>query len=396
LQIALAEVVAGQQEIWARERALIAAQAAVAFEKLRADTVTQLAELRALIDARLADVKSVDGAPGVAGERGERGIDGARGDIGPQGEPGPAGDPGLPGPQGQAGPAGEPGNCGPPGADGPAGERGADGKDGAIGLQGERGERGEPGQSGEPGASGERGDIGPAGPQGEPGSPGEKGEPGAAGAAGTVGERGEKGDQGPQGERGADGEDGELPAVRLWQPDAVHYARSVVAFDGALFQALKDTGRDPRSDDWICLATAGRDGTDGTDGRSLRVRGTYREGETYAALDVVALNGGSFVARRDEPGECPGDGWQSLTLPGKRGERGPRGERGEAGARGEAGEPGRAASVIVGWEVDRDNYAVCAVLSDQTRTQPLDLRGILEQYVLENFERGEGNGRPHR
>ena len=48
--------------------------------------------------------------------------------------------------------------------------------------------------------------------------------------------------------------------------------------------------------------------------------------------DIVALNGGSFIARHDDPGECPGSGWQSLTLPGKRGERGPHGERGPAGS----------------------------------------------------------------
>ena len=75
----------------------------------------------------------------------------------------------------------------------------------------------------------------------------------------------------------------------------------------ATYQARCDTVHEPPHDDWACLATAGRDGVDG---RSMRVRGTYRAGEVYAALDVVALNGCSFIARRDDPGECPGDGWQ--------------------------------------------------------------------------------------
>lgn len=184
---------------------------------------------------------------------------------------------------------------------------------------------------------------------------------------------------GPRGEQGERGKDGMLPVARLWQPDVVHYEGTVVAFDGATFQALKDTGRDPRTDDWICLATGGRDGRDGTEGRSLRVRGTYRLSEDYAALDVVALNGGSFIARRDDPGECPGDGWQAQSLPGKRGDRGPKGEQGEKGEHGERG-PG-----IVGWDIDRDNYTVSAVLSDQTRSEPLDLRGLFEQYLLERI-----------
>jgi hypothetical protein len=37
------------------------------------------------------------------------------------------------------------------------------------------------------------------------------------------------------------------------------------------------------------------------------VRGIYRSGERYQVLDIVSKNGGSFTARRDDPGECPGD-----------------------------------------------------------------------------------------
>jgi hypothetical protein len=121
----------------------------------------------------------------------------------------------------------------------------------------------------------------------------------------------------------------------------------------------------------------------------LRVRGTYRADDTYTALDVVALNGGSFVARRDDPGECPGGGWQSLTLPGKKGERGPKGEHGPQGERGANGEPGRAAPHFVGWDIDSDNYAVSAVFSDETRSKPLELRGLFDRHLLEliNVER---------
>jgi hypothetical protein len=45
----------------------------------------------------------------------------------------------------------------------------------------------------------------------------------------------------------------------------------------------------------------------------------------------VALNGSSFVALKDRPGDCPGDGWQLLASAGKRGERGLRGPIGDTG-----------------------------------------------------------------
>jgi hypothetical protein len=163
-----------------------------------------------------------------------------------------------------------------------------------------------------------------------------------------------------------------LPVARLWQPDVVHYEGTVVAFDGATFQAVKDTGRDPHSDDWICLATAGRDGRDGVDGRSMRVRGTYRADENYAALDIVALNGASFIARP----ECPGEGWQLMSMPGKRGQHGPRGERGPAGPSG---------ATIKSWEID-ERYRATALLSDGRAGPTLDLRPFFERFHIELFE----------
>jgi hypothetical protein len=57
--------------------------------------------------------------------------------------------------------------------------------------------------------------------------------------------------------------------------------------------------------------------------RSMAVRGTWAAGERYQALNVVALNGASFVARRDDPGPCPGEGWQLIASQGKRGGRAP-------------------------------------------------------------------------
>jgi hypothetical protein len=86
----------------------------------------------------------------------------------------------------------------------------------------------------------------------------------------------------------------------------------------------------------------GEPGDAGRDGRSFAIRGTWSETEAYRELDVVALNGASFGARRDDPGPCPGDGWQLIAAQGKRGNAGERG----ASVRGERGLPGVAPASI--------------------------------------------------
>lgn len=51
----------------------------------------------------------------------------------------------------------------------------------------------------------------------------------------------------------------------------------------------------------------------------LRPRGTYDSKESYAELDVVARDGGSFISTKNNPGACPGPDWMALTLRGKPG-----------------------------------------------------------------------------
>jgi hypothetical protein len=68
----------------------------------------------------------------------------------------------------------------------------------------------------------------------------------------------------------------------------------------------------------------------------LRVRGTYSASSSYQALDVVVRDSSSFVALRDNPGACPGDGWQLIACGGKRGVAGEKGERGPKGDKGDA------------------------------------------------------------
>jgi hypothetical protein len=154
--------------------------------------------------------------------------------------------------------------------------------------------------------------------------------PGPAGPQGEKGDAGERGADGLPGERGADGM---LPLLRAWE-DRVYRAGECAVIAGATWQASKDTGKAPPHDDWTCIAAKG------VDGRGLLARGTYDPEDVYKSHEIVALNGGSFVALTDDPGECPGPGWQLLTAPGKRGQRGEDGQRGPEGAEGPQGKDG--------------------------------------------------------
>jgi hypothetical protein len=113
--------------------------------------------------------------------------------------------------------------------------------------------------------------------------------------------------------------------VHGYVEDAVHYRGNIVIHRGSTYQARCDTARKPPHEDWDCVAHAGVDGKDGRDGCSPNVRGTFKAGGRYRALDIVALNGGSFIAKKDNPGPCPGAGWQLIASQGKRGDKGERG-----------------------------------------------------------------------
>jgi hypothetical protein len=64
-----------------------------------------------------------------------------------------------------------------------------------------------------------------------------------------------------------------------------------------------------------------------------------------------------FLATGDDPGICPGEGWQLLA---------PRGKVGERGASGQKGDQGPNGAKIYGWEVDRDGYRASPLMSDGT------------------------------
>ena len=210
--------------------------------------------------------------------------------------------------------------------------------------------------------------TGAAGPQGERGAQGEQGD------------RGEPGERGVPGERGAAGAPGRLSAAKAFVEGAVHYEGDVVLALGGTWQARCDTARAPPHDDWLCIAAKGRDAA------TPHVRGTFDQAAVYRHLDIVALGGSSFIARRDQPGPCPGEGWQLIASAGKPGIKGPKGEpgeRGEAGAPGARGLPGAAAPTIVGWKIDRKAYAATPILSDHSEAPALELRSLFEQFHAE-------------
>jgi hypothetical protein len=177
---------------------------------------------------------------------------------------------------------------------------------------------------------------------------------------------------GKPGPRGEQGPPGALPLVKLWAPETVYYEGDLVAYDGGTFQARRDTGQPPSHADWTCLATAGRDG------KTIAVRGTFDQSASYRRLDVVALNGSSFVALKDAPGPCPGPGWQLIASQGRRGAAGEKGERGPPGPRGDAGASG---ATIRDWKIDRARYVATPVISDGSEGPPLKLRELFEQFL---------------
>lgn len=372
---------------WQRERALIEAEAKATISdirtvvaELRSEVASFRAEMTERVNARLAELRDGERGPaGPIGEKGDPGLPGALGPKGDPGDPGPVGAEGLPGAvgaageRGETGPAGDQGPEGKPGEQGPQGQQGPPGEAGPQGPPGEQGERGEPGEQGERGEPGERGQNGK---QGEKGDQGENGKPGEQGPRGEQGLRGEKGESGaagqpgplgPRGEKGDKGEPGELPMVRAWSEDDVSYGGDCVFCDGGTWQARKDTSKRPPHPDWKPLALPGRDAL------SPEIRGTYREGEVYRRLNIVATGGSSFMARQDDPGPCPGDGWQLIASAGKAGRPGPKGDKGDRG-------PG--VSLLRG-EVDPKTYTLKLVGSDGSELT-IPCRALFEQYHEES------------
>src|ERR1700757_165422 len=114
----------------------------------------------------------------------------------------------------------------------------------------------------------------------------------------------------------------QFPSVKAFSPDTIYHEGEIVAFAGGTYQATKDTARAPGAKDWVCLARSGD---------SLTPRGAYDDHGDYRCLDVIMVDGSSFVALKDHPGPCPGADWQLLA---KARPSRPEGRCGERGARG--------------------------------------------------------------
>lgn len=132
----------------------------------------------------------------------------------------------------------------------------------------------------------------------------------------------------PPPEKGDPGAPGKLPMARQWS-DRVYREAECVAHCGGLYQAQRDTGKEPPHDDWICLASPGRPGKDAD---QIELKSTFDPEAEYKRLNIVALNGAAFMARKDDPGPCPGEGWQVIAMRGKPGKPGEsiKGDRGSA------------------------------------------------------------------
>jgi hypothetical protein len=164
---------------------------------------------------------------------------------------------------------------------------------------------------------------------------------------------------------------GKLPVARSWKPETVVYQSEFVSCEGALWQACKDTATKPGSADWICVARAGRDAI------TPAVRGTYDVREKYQQLDIVAMDGGTFIAKRDDPGVCPGDGWQLLAKQGRVGRPGrPAGSKGERGEKGPATMP-----KLVETKID-ETYRL-SILREDGSLEIIPLREAFERFFNE-------------
>jgi hypothetical protein len=134
------------------------------------------------------------------------------------------------------------------------------------------------------------------------------------------------------------------------------------------------TGQAPPHADWICLAA------DGQDGITPTIRGTYDPAGIYVRLDIVALNSSSFIARKDQPGPCPGEDWQLIVSAGKQGRPGPPGAKGERGEPWSKGGPGAPAPTILAWKVDRESYTVKPIMSDASEVPAIEMRALFEKF----------------
>jgi hypothetical protein len=111
---------------------------------------------------------------------------------------------------------------------------------------------------------------------------------------------------------------------------------------------------------------------------TFQIRGTFNPDAKYEQHDIVAVNGSSFIATRDNPGACPSTNgaWQLLASAGSRGGRGP------VGPRGERGERAPAESGFMAIHLDRASYTILLSTQDG-KIHELNLRGLFQQFLAD-------------
>lgn len=326
LELSLGRVIADARRQFDADRAkadafMLGLSARLAESEIRCAALD--AEVKAMVAARLAEVK--DGADGKDGMPGDAGRDGLDGGPGEKGEPGES----IVGEKGEPGEQGEPGRDADP-VDMVEVERLIEARvsermaqvsvDVAAKLAEVR--DGADGKDGIPGADGKDAD-----PEAIAALVERATEAHLTARMAAVEEKVEaRLSRLRDGADGKDGRDGKLPMAKAWE-DGVHYSGDVVTHAGATWQAARDTGKAPGSEDWVCLAAPG------VTPKGITVRGTYEPDAEYEALDVVMLDASSFVAKEDSPGPCPGDGWQLWAGRGKTGRPGEaiKGDKGDRG-----------------------------------------------------------------
>jgi integrin beta 3 len=118
-----------------------------------------------------------------------------------------------------------------------------------------------------------------------------------------------------------------MTTVKTWSPDVISYRHAIISHAGQTWQALKDTATEPAEGaDWALLAARGADGA------GINPQGKYEPDSTYLKGDAVAADGSLWIARCDEPGPLPGDGWMLAARAGGKGRPGDRGLQGAPGA----------------------------------------------------------------
>lgn len=111
-----------------------------------------------------------------------------------------------------------------------------------------------------------------------------------------------------------------------------------------------------------------------------KLRGAWGAAARYEAFDRVCFNGAEWIARKDDPGDMPGEGWMLAAKRGKAGERGEKGDRGDRGLRGETGASGLPGAIGAAIEAIHVSDVSLIVMRSDGVALECDLRPVLTRF----------------